>query len=163
MSQEPWAWNWESPKESVQRSSQNTSHANHVVWSETLKCSVKSYVTGPLNQMLFQWISIHAGSHTWWNRINQWLWAFRVSWSPGFMLGLLPRRGFCKQSTWPWNMIHLMPCRMPCRLYIHLAFAYSVGPSNIVWGELGPALPFPPICSWSVMVTGSQSCVWRGP
>ena len=36
-----------------------------------------------------------------------------------------------------------MPCRNPCRLYI--AFHYSVGPSNVVWSELGPALPFPPM------------------
>ena len=37
---------------------------NHVVWSRILKCSVKSYVTGPLDQMLFHWISIHAGPDT---------------------------------------------------------------------------------------------------
>ena len=37
-----------------------------------------------------------------------------------------------------------MPCRNPCRLYIHLAFAYSVGPSSVVRSELGPAPPFPP-------------------
>ena len=34
-------------------------------------------------------------------------------------------------------MIHLMPCRNPCRLYIHLAFTYSVGPPSVVWSELG--------------------------
>ena len=44
---------------------------NHVVWPRTLKCSVKPCVRGPLNQMLFQWISIHVGLHTWYNRINQ--------------------------------------------------------------------------------------------
>jgi hypothetical protein len=37
---------------------------NHVVWSWTLRCSVKSCMTA-LNQMLFQWISIQAGLHTW--------------------------------------------------------------------------------------------------
>jgi hypothetical protein len=36
-----------------------------------------------------------------------------------------------------------MPCRNPCRLYIHLVFTYSIGPSSIVWSELGPTLPFP--------------------
>ena len=30
-----------------------------------------------------------------------------------------------------------MPRRNPCRLYIHVAFTYSIGPSNIVWSELG--------------------------
>ena len=44
---------------------------NHVLWARTLKCSVKPYVTGWLNQMLFQWISIHTSPHTWRHRIIQ--------------------------------------------------------------------------------------------
>ena len=59
-----------------------------------------------------------------------------------------------------WNMIHLMPCR----LYIHLAFTYSVSPSSVVWRELGPTPPFSTNESaWSVMVTCSQSRVWSDP
>ena len=42
-------------------------------------------------------------------------------------------------------MIHVMPCRNACRVYIHLAFTNSVGPSSVVRSELGPALPFPPM------------------
>jgi hypothetical protein len=42
-------------------------------------------------------------------------------------------------------MIHLMPCRNPCRLYIHLAFTFSVGPSSVVRSDLGPAPRFPPM------------------
>jgi len=43
-------------------------------------------------------------------------------------------------------MIQLMPCRNPCRFYIHLVFTYSIGPSSVVWSsELGPAPPFPPM------------------
>ena len=38
-----------------------------------------------------------------------------------------------------------MPCRSPCRLYIHLAFTYYVDPSSIVWSKLEPAPPFPPM------------------
>ena len=38
-----------------------------------------------------------------------------------------------------------MPCRSLCRLYIHLAFTYSIGPSSVVWRKLGPAPPFPPM------------------
>ena len=34
---------------------------------------------------------------------------------------------------------------MPCGLYIHVTFTYSVGPSSIVRSELGPAPPFPPM------------------
>ena len=55
-----------------------------------------------------------------------------------------------------------MPCKNPCRLYVHLAFTYSIGPSSVVWSELGPAPPFPPMSVWSVMVTGSQFHVWSG-
>ena len=43
-----------------------------------------------------------------------------VPWSPGFVLGLPPRGVLKKKSKWPWNMIHSMPCKDPCRLYIHL-------------------------------------------
>ena len=56
-----------------------------------------------------------------------------------------------------------MPRRNLCRLYIHLAFTYSVGLSNEVWSEIGPAQPFPTNESaWSIMVTRSQSHVWSG-
>ena len=57
--------------------------------------------------------------------MNQQLRAFGVPWSPnGFVAGLPPRGGFWKQSKWPRNMVHSMPRRNPCRLYIHLAFTY---------------------------------------
>ena len=38
-----------------------------------------------------------------------------------------------------------MPCRNPCRFYIHLAFTYYIGPSSVEWSELGPAPSFPPM------------------
>ena len=65
--------------------------------------------------------------------------------STDFVLGLPPRSGSQKHSKWTWNMIHLMPCRNPCRLHVHLAFTYSSGPSSVVWSELGPAPPFQPM------------------
>ena len=55
-----------------------------------------------------------------------------------------------------------MPCKSPCRRYIHRAFTFSGGPSSIVWNELGPASPAFSTneCAWSViMVMGSQSRV----
>jgi hypothetical protein len=79
------------------------------------------------------------------NKITQQLWPFGVSWSPGFVLSLPPRGGFSKESKWPWNMIHSMSCMNICRLYIHLAFTHSSGPSSVVWSKLGPAPPFPPM------------------
>ena len=49
-------------------------------------------------------------------------------------------------SKRPWSMIHSMPCRNLCRLYIHFAFTYSVGPSSIVWSsELDRLHLFPPM------------------
>ena len=60
MSQEPWPWNCESPKESVQRPSQD-----HVMWLRIFKCSVKSYVTGPSTKCYVNEFSIHVGPHTW--------------------------------------------------------------------------------------------------
>jgi hypothetical protein len=38
-----------------------------------------------------------------------------------------------------------MPRRNRCRLYVHLAFTYYVGPSNVARNELGLAPPFPPM------------------
>ena len=38
---------------------------NHVVWPRIFECSVKSWVTRYLNQMLFQWMFIHACPRAW--------------------------------------------------------------------------------------------------
>ena len=62
-SQEPWPWNYESPKESIQRPSQHIPQI-HVVWSQTLECSVKAYVAGPstkcyFNEILFMRVLTH--------------------------------------------------------------------------------------------------------
>ena len=127
----------------VSRGCPNTSK-HYVVWSRTLKCSVKSYVTGPQPNA----ISIHfysCGSSHIIVRISQWLRAFGLPWSSGFVLGLLPIGEFWEQFMCPWNMIYPMACRNLCRLYIHLASTYSIGPSSILWSELGPAPPSPPM------------------
>ena len=52
------------------------------------------------------------------------------------------KRWFLETVQVTMNMIHLMPCRNPCRLYIHPAFTYSVGPSSVVRSELDTAPPF---------------------
>ena len=52
-------------------------------------------------------------------------------------------------------MIHLMPCR----LYIHLAFTYSVGPSSVVRKELGPALSFRPMRMLDVQLSQALNLV----
>ena len=118
---------------------------NHVAGSRALKCSVKSYVSVASTNCYFNEFLFKRDPHTWLNGINQWLWVFRVPWSTGLVLGLPPRGGFWKYSKWPWNTIHSMPHRNPCRLYNHLAFTCYVGPSSVVWSELGPSLPFPPM------------------
>ena len=94
-SQEPWPWNCESPKESAQRPSQDTSRL-FVVWSRILTCSVKPYVTGHstncyFNEFMFMRILTHEK-----NIITRRLWAFGMPWSPRFVLGLPPRVKFLK-------------------------------------------------------------------
>jgi hypothetical protein len=42
-------------------------------------------------------------------------------------------------------MIHSMPCRNPCRLYIHLCIHILRWSLNRSVKELGPAQPFPPM------------------
>ena len=55
----------------------------------------------------------------------------------------------------------LMPCRNPCRLYIHIAFTDSISPSSVVcWtGSTFSTKANARIA----MVTGTQSCVWSRP
>ena len=142
-SQEPWPWNCESPKEVSKGHPRH--FQNHVVWSHALKCSAKSYVTGPSTKCYINESLLMHAPHRRWIIIYQWLWDFKVLWSPDFVLGLPPRSDFWKQSKWPWNMIHLMPRRSPHRLCILFAFTYSIGPSSAVWSELEPAPPFQPI------------------
>jgi len=113
----------------------------------------------------FQWSVIHVGLHTCENGLKQWLWTFKISWSSGFVLGLPPRGGSWKLSKQPWNMIHLMPCKNPCRLHIHLAFTYSLRWS--LKHSVKRTWPSPAFSTnesaGSLMVTGSQSHVWSDP
>ena len=66
-------------------------------------------------------------------------------WSPKFVWGLLHEVVFENNLSDHENMIHLMPHRNACGLYIHLAFTYSIGPSSVVWSEIRPTPPFPPM------------------
>ena len=50
--QEPWPWNCESPKESCSKAVPRHLQ-DHVVWSQTLECSVKPYVTGSSTKCYF--------------------------------------------------------------------------------------------------------------
>ena len=133
---------------------------NHVVWSRTLECSVKSYVTGPSIKCYFKCVSIHAGPHIWYNRINQWLSAFIVPLSLGFVLGLPPRGGFFESSpsdhdTWfIWCHADLHPSRIhilrwSLKRSVKRPWTMSVFSTNE--------------SAWSVRVMGSQSRVWSGP
>ena len=111
-------------------------------WSRILECSVKSYQSRPSTKCNFNEFLLM--------RVLTRFWAFGVPWSPGFVLSLPPR---LQETVFedipsdhePWTMIQLMPCRNPCRLYIHLPFTYSVCPSSVVWSEIGPAPPFSPM------------------
>ena len=69
---------------------------NHVVWSQTLKCSVKSYVTRSSTKSYFngsKFMRVLAHDKI----TKQQLWTFRVRWSPNrFVLRLPPRSGSWK-------------------------------------------------------------------
>ena len=69
---------------------------NHVVWSRTLKCSVKLYVTGPptkyyFSEFLFMQVLTRDN-----NRTIQWLWVFGVPRSIGFVLRPTSKRWILK-------------------------------------------------------------------
>jgi hypothetical protein len=138
---------------------------NHVARSRTLKCSVKSYVTDPqpkchFNEFLFMQVLtldkikwINDSEHSECHGLPVLCWAY------------LQKVVFENSPKWPWNMIHSIPHRNPCRLYIHLAFTYSVGPSSVVCVKrtwTGTAFSTNE-SAWSVMDTGSQPCVWKNP
>jgi hypothetical protein len=144
-SQELSPWNCESPNESVQRPlSQHTHLQNHLVRSQTLECSVRSYVTGPSTKCYFNGFLLMRVLTHYTNRINQWLWAY--IWSAicsQFVFRLTPKRWLLKlvqvtMNTWS----------IQCHVGIHvdftsiLPFAYYVSPSSLVWSELGPAPRF---------------------
>ena len=76
-----------------------------------------------------------------------------VSW---FVLGLPLRGGFRKYVKWPWNIIHLMSCRLD----IHVAFTCSIAPSSVMWSEVGPTPHFfTNESTWSAMVSRAPSVV----
>jgi hypothetical protein len=65
MSQEPWPWNCESPKEKCPKVAVPRHLQNHIlVWSRTLEYSLKSYVTGPSTKCYFnKFLFMHALIH----------------------------------------------------------------------------------------------------
>ena len=70
VSREPWLWNRESPKESVQRPVP-THLRDHVVWSWAFRCGVKSCVTVPSTKCYFDDFLFVRGPHTSQNMIIQ--------------------------------------------------------------------------------------------
>jgi hypothetical protein len=91
--------------------------------------------------MLNQWHFMHVEfSHTI-NYNNSMIVSIQSARVSRFSVRPTSKRWFLK--IFEVTMIHLMPCRNSCRLYIRLAFTCSIGPSSEVWSELGP--PFPPM------------------
>jgi hypothetical protein len=48
-------------------------------------------------------------------------------------------------SSIPWNIIHSLPCRNRCRLFIHDHFHKPLGLHLLVWSEFGRSRPFQPM------------------
>ena len=145
MSQESWPRNCKSPGKGKCAKVVPRHLQNHVVWSRILKCSVKP------------WYVTRASTKCYFNEVEQIkrLCTFGMSRSPGFVLGPPPRGGFWKQSKWPWNMIHSMPPRHPCRLYIHLAITY------ILHFSLKRSVPYR-TCTGSTFSTNESCLKWTG-
>ena len=111
----------------------------HVVWSRTLDCSVNLW------SHMWPCPQSHVISMNLYSCRSSTIIKYNKSIVVIIRNAMVSR--FCVRPTskWPWNMIHRMPCRNPCRHYMHLAITYSVGPSSVVWSELGPGPLFPPM------------------
>ena len=106
---------FQSPKESIQRPSQDTSQIMY--YGHEPSSVVWNCMWMDLNQMLFQWNFIHEDPHTWKHRLNQRLWAFGVPWFPNILFkNLLYKGGFEKRLTGheTWSIL--------CHVGIHVDF-----------------------------------------
>ena len=139
-SQETRPWNCESPiPKAIPRHLQN-----HVVWSQILKCGVKSYVTGSptkcyFNKFLFMQVLTH-DKIEWMNSCEH----LECHGLPILCQVYLQEVVFNSPSD---NETWSIRCHVGIHVnsYIHLAFTYSIGPSGVVGSKLGPAPPFPPM------------------
>ena len=68
-----------------------------------------------------------------------------------------------KKNQKSWNLIHSLPCRTSCKIFIHKVLFGPLGLHLHVWSELGRSPPFRPMRALRLMVAGLQSCVWIGP
>ena len=98
------------------------------------------------------------------NHGNHWL-LFHNYNLPEFALGLPLEDGSDINFSMSCTVIHYMPCRTPCRLFIHELFSEPLDLHLLVWSELGRSPPLRPIraltLQWSWPV-GHQSCgMWR--
>ena len=107
------------------------------VWSQAFECSEKTSMTrlSPkcyFTIILFMGILPHMKL-----KINQGLWDFEVSWSPGFVLDPLLWGGLDVKHGEPWSIIHFMPCKTPCRFLIPFKFSWSLrsSTSSVKWSE----------------------------
>jgi hypothetical protein len=75
------------------------------------------------------------------------------------------KRWFLERVHMTMKHYPFLPCKNPHRLYLHLAFTYSGGPSSVERSELWTSSAFSTNDNaWSLMVTGFQFRVWvKGP
>jgi hypothetical protein len=133
---------WE-PKRKCPMATVPTQVQTHVVvWSRTSKCRLKN-ICDPGPQLTAISTKFYSCKSSHMIKENKpmvvSIWSAMVS---QFCVRSTFKRWFLKGVQVTMTHIHSMPCRNPCRLYMHLAFTYSVGPSSVVWSELGPAPPF---------------------
>ena len=137
---------------------------NHVVWSRTVKCSVKSYVTGPSTKCYFaESLFMRVLTHD-----KPTVVSVRSVMTSRFYVRPTSKRWFLKIVQVKHDAFWCMPMQGSIHVDFtsHLAFTYllcwSLKRSVKKWTWTGSAFSTNE-SAWSVMVTDSQSHVWRGP
>ena len=68
-----------------------------------------------------------------------------------------------ENSRRPWSLIHSLPCRTPCRLFIHEVFFGPLVLHLRVWSELGQSPPFRPMRTLRLQWSWAFSLVLKWP
>lgn len=101
--------------------------------SQVFKCDVETYTTGLSTKcyfttIIFMWAFLYKKSRQ--TRVMI-LWIVTVPW---FCVKSTTWGGLSTKSDGLWNKSsHCMPCRTPCRLFLHSNF---IGPFSVRWSDL---------------------------
>ena len=130
----------------------------HMVWtSDVSRLAVTIYNMSPLTWYIGPWPCNCEGP--WFSSnghiTNMVYWNLHQSY--------LLEVGLMQNFDMPWKIIYSLPCRNPCKLFIHENFFGPLGLHLLAWSELRWSLPFQPMrdrrMQWSWAF--SLACEWR--